>query len=150
MPNIRWLIRLISVVHRWLYRLTGGILGSGILKHFLLLSHTGRKSGRVYETPLLCLPDGGRFIVVGSNGGDPRPPSWWLNLQAEPRTRIRYRTRRLEVTAREAQGEERERLWQRCLEYYPKFARYRETAGREIPVVVLEPFSPPAAEIAAA
>lgn len=142
MPNIRWLIRLITVLHRFLYLGTRGLLGGAALgMQFLLLHHLGRKSGRAFVTPLLCVetPDG--FAVAGSNGGDVRPPGWWRNLEAQPRTRIQYKRRHLDVLARKAEGEERKQLWDRLMRSYPFFDRYAETAGREIPVVVLEPAS---------
>ena len=140
MPNIRWLIALLTVLHRFVYLVTDGRIGAaGLGRKFLLLRHVGRKSGREYVVPLLCVEDAGRFVVVGSNGGDVRNPAWWLNLEARPQARIQYRRERREVLARKALGEERERLWARCLAAYPFYDRYEGRAGREIPVVVLDP-----------
>ena len=144
MPNIRWLIRLITIVHRWIYITTRGFLGGGTLgMEFLLLHHVGRRSGRTYITPLLCIETDGGYAIAASNGGDPREPSWWKNLQARPRTHIQHRRRHLDVSVRQAEGEERERLWKALGESYSFFDRYAETAGREIPVVVLEPLAEP-------
>ena len=140
MPNIRWLLALITSVHRFLYRASGGRIGAhapGYL--FLLLGCVGRRSGREHVVPLLYVPDGERFVVVASNAGDPRAPHWWKNLQAKPDAWIQVGRSRLAVRAREASRGEAERLWPRVLEAYAQYAAYRERAGRPIPLVVLEP-----------
>jgi deazaflavin-dependent oxidoreductase (nitroreductase family) len=140
MPNVRWLLALISSLHRFVYRASGGRIGgrAGRLR-FLLLEHTGRKSGRRYEAPLLYMPDGERLVVVASNAGDARDPAWWKNLQAQPETYARVGTRRLAVRARGAEGPERAALWGRLLEGWPEYARYERRTTRPLPVVVLEP-----------
>jgi len=143
-PNIRWLLAWITALHRWLYRATNGLIGHRIPIldwRSLLLTHTGRKSGRVYTIPLLYIADGTHFVVVGSNAGDAKPPAWWLNLQAQPEVRVQAGARELAVRARLAQGEERARLWAALVANYRDYARYeRMTRGnRELPVVVLEP-----------
>jgi deazaflavin-dependent oxidoreductase (nitroreductase family) len=140
MPNVRWLLALITAVHRFLYRASGGRVGAraGRLT-FLLLEHTGRRSGRRYLAPLLYVEDGERLVVVGSNAGDDRDPAWWQNLKARPEASVQVGTRRLAVRARAAVGEERARIWRRLLEGWPQYARYQERTAREIPIVVLEP-----------
>ena len=68
MPNVRWLLALITSLHRFLYRASGGWLGArGLHYRFLLLGCVGRRSGRERVVPLLYVPDGARFVVVGSN-----------------------------------------------------------------------------------
>jgi deazaflavin-dependent oxidoreductase (nitroreductase family) len=89
--------------------------------------------------PLLYVPDGDRFVVVGSNGGDDRPPAWWLNLQASPDARVQAGRGRHRVRARQAQGAELAGLWERLERSYRYYADYRRRTSREIPVVVLEP-----------
>jgi deazaflavin-dependent oxidoreductase (nitroreductase family) len=140
MPNVRWLLALITAVHRFLYRASGGRVGAraGRLT-FLLLEHTGRRSGRRYLAPLLYVEDGERLVVVGSNAGDDRDPAWWQNLKARPEASVQVGARRLAVRARAAVGEERARIWRRLLEGWPQYARYQERTAREIPIVVLEP-----------
>jgi F420H(2)-dependent quinone reductase len=140
MPNVRWLLALITAVHRFVYRASRGRIGgrAGRLR-FLLLEHTGRKSGRRYEAPLLYMPDGERFVVVASNAGDARDPAWWRNLQTQPETRVQVDTRLLAVRARAAKGPERAALWSRLLERWPEYARYAQRTTRPLPVVVLEP-----------
>jgi deazaflavin-dependent oxidoreductase (nitroreductase family) len=139
MPNIRWLLQLITRLHRFLYRTTHGLIGHhGPGYRFLLLANRGRKSGRAYLTPLLYVPDGDRLVVVASNAGDAREPSWWKNLRATPETWVQVGRERVPVYARAASPEEAARLWPAVIDVYASFARYRERAGREIPLVLLE------------
>jgi deazaflavin-dependent oxidoreductase (nitroreductase family) len=85
MPNIRWLLALITSLHRRLYLATRGRIGHRALHfRFLLLGCRGRRSGRERIVPLLYVEDTGRFVVVGSNAGDTRDPAWWINLRAQP------------------------------------------------------------------
>lgn len=139
MPNIRWLLALITRCHRFVYLRSGGWLGGrGPGKRFLLLWNTGRKTGQQRITPLLYVADGPRWIVVASNAGDPRPPAWWRNLEASPRTRIQVDRQRFDVRARRADATESARLWPLLESAYSYFPEYRARAGREIPIVVLE------------
>jgi deazaflavin-dependent oxidoreductase (nitroreductase family) len=143
-PNIRWLLAWITALHRFMYRATRGVVGHRIPIvdwRSLLLTHVGHKTGRVYTLPLLYIADGERFVVVGSNAGDAKPPAWWRNLQARPEARVQVGSREFAVRARLAIGEERARLWTALLANYRDYARYeRNTRGaRELPVVVLEP-----------
>jgi deazaflavin-dependent oxidoreductase (nitroreductase family) len=139
LPNIRWLLALITGVHRFLYRVSGGRLGSRLGRSdMLLLTTRGRKSGRERTVPLLYVADGERFVVVASNAGDERAPAWWLNLQASPAARVQVGRDTHAVGARRAGTEEAERLWPRLEASYPSYAAYRARTRREIPVVLLE------------
>jgi len=138
-PNIRWLLALITRFQRWLYLRTDGAMGTSILGiTMLLLFARGRRSGKEHIIPLLYIPDGDRWVIIGSNAGDKKHPAWWLNLQADPRARIQVGRERFDVVAREAVGEERTRLWQRLMQSYRYYDAYQRKAGRQIPVVVLE------------
>ena len=140
MPNIRWLIALITVLHRLVYQKTGGWIGGWLPgQRFLLLSTIGRRTGEVRTQPLLYVRDGKRFVVVGSNGGDDRAPAWWLNLQAWPEARVQAGREICAVRARAAQGVERDTLWVLLERSYKYYADYRRRTSREIPVVILEP-----------
>ncbi len=106
----------------------------------LLLDHVGRTSGNAYTTPLLYLEDGPNLVVVASQGGLPKNPQWYANLLAHPDTQVHLpKAGRRDVRARVAEGEEREALWARLLEFYADFAKYAVWTDRKIPVVVLEP-----------
>lgn len=111
----------------------------------LLIETIGRRSGERRETALTYLPypypDGDRFVVIASVLGEPRHPAWYLNLQADPQIAITVGARRFAVVARDAEGEERERIWDALIQVSPDYAQYRSRTDRRIPVVVLSPRS---------
>ena len=104
----------------------------------LLLHTTGARSGAERVSPVVYQPDDGRWVVFGSKGGAPTDPDWIHNLRATPEASIEVGTDTVPVTARMADGEERERLWTRQKELMPGFADYETKTTRQIPVVVLE------------
>ena len=122
------------------FRANGGKVGGRFEgAPMILVHHKGAKTGTERVAPLVYLPDGDSFVVFGSKAGAPAHPHWYLNLVANPETDVEVGTDRIPVTARVAQGAERERLWSKQKLTMPQFAQYEESAGkREIPVVVLE------------
>jgi deazaflavin-dependent oxidoreductase (nitroreductase family) len=140
MPNIRWLLKLITWSHRFVYRVSGGWIGARTLRlRFLLLHHVGRRSGREFVAPLLYIEYEGCWILAASNAGDRRNPAWYLNLREDPETLVQVGRRKVHVKAREATAEELRVLWPKLNESYGYYDDYRARAGREIPIVVLEP-----------
>ena len=106
----------------------------------LLLTTIGRKSGDRFLFPLFYGKVGKGFIVVASKGGAPEHPGWYRNLVANPHVEVQVGTRKFAALARTATGEERERLWHEAVKFWPPYADYQlKSAGREIPVVVLDP-----------
>jgi len=144
LPNIRWLLALITRVHRCIYMWSGGAIGSKILWiRILMLEHVGRKTGVTRRTPLLYIEDGDRWIVVASNAGDQRHPAWWFNLQSRPEAKIRVGRHEFTVSWRQATDRECETLWPKLTAAYPYYPEYRKRTGREIPVLILERASEP-------
>jgi deazaflavin-dependent oxidoreductase (nitroreductase family) len=134
----RWAIRALSKAHLTVYRVTRGrVLGSVAGMPVLLLTTTGRRSGKAHTTPLTFFRDGTDLVVIASNGGADRPPDWSLNLEHTPRAVVQIGTDRLGVTARQASGPRRERLWVEITATYAGYARYQERTTRRIPVVLL-------------
>jgi len=106
----------------------------------LLLSTTGRKSGQSYLFPLFYGRAGNSYFVIASKGGAPEHPGWYRNILADPKVGIQVGTQKMQAVARTATGEERARLWQQAVGFFPPYADYQvKSAGREIPVVVLDP-----------
>ena len=129
-----------SSAHAALYRLSSGRLGKRVVgMPVLLLTTTGRRSGRPRTTPLSYLEDGNELVLAASNGGNPWFPAWWLNLQANPRASVQVGPRRIEVTAREATPDQRDRLWPRFVNGYQGYGEYERRTTRRIPVVILSP-----------
>ncbi len=108
----------------------------------LLLHHRGAKTGTERVNPLVYARDGERYVVFASKAGAPTDPAWYRNLMANPDAEIEVGSERLPVRASEAQGEERERLFDEQKRRSPQFAEYEQkTQGRVIPVVLLAPRS---------
>jgi deazaflavin-dependent oxidoreductase (nitroreductase family) len=138
-PIRAFLTRAFIGTHLALYRATGGRIGGsmGALR-VLLLTTTGRKSGRSRTAPLVYFEDGDRLVVIGSKGGDPRDPLWWENLKANPEASVQVGATTRRVRARLASPEERARLWPRVKAENSAYAGYERKTRREIPVVLLE------------
>jgi deazaflavin-dependent oxidoreductase (nitroreductase family) len=135
-------LKFASQLHVLLYKASGGRIG-GRLKAapVLLLTTTGRKSGKQRTTPLLYGEDAGRYVVAASVGGAPRHPAWYLNLLGNAAATIQVGGRKLTAHAETASPEERVRLWTLMTRLYPGYDDYQAKTSREIPVVVLTPSS---------
>ena len=105
----------------------------------LLLTTTGRRSGKPIVMPLIYGEAGGKYVVVASKGGAPTHPGWYLNLAAHRAVDVQILAKRFRATARTASGAERAELWQQMAALYPPYNDYQAKTDREIPVVVLEP-----------
>lgn len=122
------------------YRVSGGRLMAKVAQApVLLLTTTGRKSGAERTAPVCYLRDGERLAIIGSNAGNPTPPAWALNLLAHPEAEVAVGRQRRPVTARVAEGDEREDLWRRMNQLYSGFDDYKKRTNRDIKVFVLEP-----------
>ena len=104
----------------------------------LLLTTTGRKSGRELTLPLIFGESGKDYVVIASKGGAPEHPAWYLNLQANPNVKVQVKADKFNARARTATGPERSALWAKLVEIYGPYADYQKKTQREIPVVVLQ------------
>ena len=121
------------------FRANGGKVGGQFAGAPLLLLHTtGAKTGQARVNPMMYLADGDDHVVFASKAGAPTNPDWYHNLVANPRASIEVGEQTLNVMARVAEGETRERLWSTQKERYPGFADYEAKTTRQIPVVILE------------
>jgi deazaflavin-dependent oxidoreductase (nitroreductase family) len=135
-----WFWERFTDVHTAAYKISHGRLGGrayGV--PVVLIESVGRKTGKHRTHPLLCLPDGERLVIIASKGGTDRHPAWYHNLVAHPETTAWWKGEKRRVRAREASGEERERLWRMMANAYPDYENYQRRTDRQIPVVVLEP-----------
>ena len=133
-------VRRLSRWHRRIYRLTGGLIGRRLVANdMLILTTTGRRSGRPHRVPLLYLRQGASLVVIASYGGRQNHPDWYLNLVAHPRAEVQIRGRRHAVTTRVGSSEERSVWWPRIVEAYEGYDHYQSRTDRLIPVVFLEP-----------
>lgn len=124
----------------WIYRLSGGRLG-GSMRGFqvLLLTTTGRKSGKTYTTPLGRFDHEGGYLIVASNAGQPTNPAWYYNLKSNPQVTVQVRDKVIPATAEVLSGEARAQAWRSVVETAPSYAGYEKRTTREIPLVLLRP-----------
>jgi deazaflavin-dependent oxidoreductase (nitroreductase family) len=127
--------------HAKIYRATNGLIGHRVpgAPEMLLLDHVGAKSGTHRTSPLVFARDADEVILIASKGGYPKNPAWFHNLMANPDTTIQIGSKRMNVHARVARPDERERLWKLAVGVYGGYEDYRRHTDREIPLVVLEP-----------
>ncbi len=133
-------MRAASAVHRVLYRATGGRVGRrlpGVDAPMLLLTTTGRRSGRARTVPLLYLDRDGGWLVIASFGGRDYHPAWYLNLQADPACEIQVDGARVQAVAETVPPDRRAELWPEVVAAYPGYADYQAKTEREIPLVLL-------------
>jgi len=108
----------------------------------MLLTTVGARSGKERISPVMFHRDGERFIVVASKGGAPDNPAWYDNLKANPTATVEVGTstgtETFEVSASEAEGEERDRLYAERVALAPGFGEYERMTSRKIPVMILE------------
>jgi F420H(2)-dependent quinone reductase len=122
-----------------LYESTDGAQGNTFLeKPVVILTMKGAKSGKLRKYPLMKIESNGIYAVVASNGGGPAP-AWYRNVVANPIVELQDGSARREMLAREVSGEEKQEWWGRADCAYPGFKDYRQTAGRQISILVLEP-----------
>lgn len=121
------------------FRANGGNVGGDFTGvPMVIVHHTGAKSGKVRHAPLCYLPNGDDVVIFGSMGGAPNNPAWYHNLIANPDTMIELGTEIVPVHVREAEGAERNELFERQKKAMPPFADYEAATTRVIPVLVLE------------
>lgn len=135
------MLTLVSRLHVVLYKASGGRVGGHLAKTapVLLLTTTGRKSGKRRTTPLLYVKDADRYVIVASVGGAPKNPAWYLNLRSNPAAAIQVGGRKLAVTAETAGPDDRARLWAAVTQMYAGYDAYQAKTSREIPIVILTP-----------
>lgn len=103
----------------------------------LILTTKGRKSGLERTSALIFGRHGDDYLVVGSKGGSPAPPWWYLNLVADPEVHVQVKGDRFAAHARTATAEEKPELWKTMTAVWPDYDAYQRRTEREIPVVVL-------------
>jgi len=127
-----------------LYEATNGVEGGTLNgKPLIVLTCKSAKSGKIRKTPLMRIEHNGTYAVVASNAGAPTHPLWYRNIVANPTVELQDRAARQEMRAREVFGEEKDEWWKRADAAYSEFPAYRARAGREIPMLVLEPLRSP-------
>ena len=121
------------------FRANDGKVGGGFEgASMVLVHHTGARSGTERVTPLVYRPEGDGWVIFASKGGAPDNPDWYHNLMAHPATTIEVGSERVDVTAIEVTGAERDRIFEAQKAEAPQFAEYEASTDRIIPVILFE------------
>ncbi|MEZ5569881.1 MAG: nitroreductase family deazaflavin-dependent oxidoreductase [Halioglobus sp.] len=126
-----------------LYESSGGTQGTTLMDTgmpCIIVTHTGNKTGGIRKIPLMRVEVGGKYVLIGSMGGQPKNPVWVYNLRANPNVTIRDATQVMEMRVREVDDDaERARLWAAAVAAYPPYDEYQAKTSRKIPVFIAEP-----------
>ncbi len=134
------MLQFIMKVMVFLYSVSGGRIGGKMGKvPVLLLTTTGRKTGKQRTLPLVYIMDGSAYVITASAGGAEKHPGWFFNIRSNPQATIQVNDKRIQVTAEIAGAEKKPELWARLVAVAPNFAGYQKRTSREIPMVILHP-----------
>lgn len=127
-------------LHSFLYRRgIGRKMGSSVP---ILVTVTGRKSGKPITVPLGTLREGSDYIVIGSMGGSDHDPQWWLNMLAKPDVTIQDGNKVLKGKVEwVADPNERATLWNKVIAAMPNYANYEKKTSRVIPLGRIRPIA---------
>ncbi len=135
--------------HREMYLRSGGTqghimditaVGGRFFGTHCMIKYKGRKSGKIFITPLCYADIGGEIVIVASKGGADHHPAWYLNIRDEKEIDVQIATQAFRATLREPEGAEREKIWDFVVECHPFYANYQKSTDRQIPLVMLKPF----------
>jgi deazaflavin-dependent oxidoreductase (nitroreductase family) len=134
------MLKLILKVMVFLYNVSDGRIGGKMGKApVLLLTTTGRKTGKQRTLPLIYIMDSSAYVITASAGGADKHPGWFFNIRSNPQATIQVKDKQIKVTAEIAGPEKKPELWARLVEVAPNFAGYQKRTSREIPMVILHP-----------
>ena len=125
-----------------LYESSGGTQGTTLRDTGLpvvIVTSLGARSGKIRKTPLMRVEHDGRYLLVASQGGAPKHPTWYFNLKNHPVIELQDGPVRQEMTVRELSGDEKATWWERAVAAFPNYADYQRRTDREIPVFLAEP-----------
>jgi deazaflavin-dependent oxidoreductase (nitroreductase family) len=139
------------VEHREAYLRSGGAqghildltpVGGHPFSTHCMIRYTGRKSGKIYITPLIYGDIGGEVVIVASKGGADEHPAWYLNIRDSDHVEFQVATQAFRGSWREPQGAEREKVWAFMVDQFPSYAKYQASTDREIPLVMMKALEP--------
>jgi deazaflavin-dependent oxidoreductase (nitroreductase family) len=137
--------------HREMYLRSGGAeghimdirpVGGRFFGTHCLVKYIGRKSGKVFITPLCYGDIGGEVVIVGSKGGADTHPEWYLNILEMPEVEFQIATQAFRGTWREPEGAEYQKVWDFMADSFPFYADYQKATSRKIPLVMIQAVEP--------
>lgn len=134
--------------HREMYLQSGGTQGhimdlTAVGGHSVgahcLVKYIGRKSGKVFITPLCYVIVGGEIMICASKGGADTHPEWYNNIIARSEIEFQVASQAWRGTWREPKGAEREKAWAHLVDCFPFYANYQASTKRIIPLIMMKP-----------
>lgn len=108
----------------------------------LLLTTIGAKTGATRVSPVMYMALEDSYAIFATYAGAPTHPAWYHNLVEKPAATIEVGDQTIDVTARVAEGDERDRIWTAQKQAAPGMADYETKTDRVMPVVILERIVP--------
>ena len=137
--------------HRDLYLQSGGAdghivditaVGGRSFATHCLVKYVGRKSGKIFITPLCYADIGGEVVICASKGGADHHPAWYLNLRERAFVEFQIATQAFRGTWREPEGAEREKIWSFFVDCHPFYADYQKSTDRVLPLIIIRAKEP--------
>jgi deazaflavin-dependent oxidoreductase (nitroreductase family) len=137
--------------HREMYLRSGGAqghimditaVGGRAFATHCMIKYVGRKSGKVFITPLCYADIGGEVVICASKGGADDHPAWYLNVVGKSEIEFQIATQAFRATWREPEGAERQKVWDFMVDCFPFYADYQKSTDRIIPLVMLKVIEP--------
>ncbi|MCJ2188795.1 nitroreductase/quinone reductase family protein [Novosphingobium beihaiensis] len=137
--------------HRDMYLSSGGAqghimdvsaVGGRSFATHCMIKYTGRKSGKVFITPLCYADIGGEVVICASKGGADHHPAWYLNIREQDAVEFQIATQAFRGTWREPEGAEREKVWNFMVDCHPFYGDYAKATDRVIPLVMMKALEP--------
>jgi deazaflavin-dependent oxidoreductase (nitroreductase family) len=133
-------LKFFMAIYVGLYRLSRGKIGGAMGgSRVLLLTTTGRKSGKAITVPVGFWDRQGGWVIVASNRGQSTNPAWYHNLKSKPQVSVQVFDKVIPVIAEILAGKARAQAWQQVITTAPGYADYQKRTTREIPLVLLHP-----------
>lgn len=137
---MKTMLKVFATLYVGLYRLTGGRIGGKMGRSsVLLLTTTGRKSGKTRTVPVGAFDGQRGWVIVASNNGQPTHPGWYHNLVSRPQASVQVLDKVMPVRAEVLTGSARAEAWKKVIATAPSYANYEKRTSREIPLVLLQP-----------
>ena len=113
--------------------------GGSEFQKTLLLRTVGAKSGKARIVPLVYGEFGEETVIAASLGGSDMNPAWYHNIRNSETVDFQIATQAFKARWREAEGAERDAVWEMMERTYPPYIEYRAATEREIPLIMLKP-----------
>ncbi|MEU8234474.1 nitroreductase family deazaflavin-dependent oxidoreductase [Actinoplanes sp. NPDC048967] len=104
----------------------------------VIMTSVGARTGKLRKSALMRVEHNGDYAVVASLGGAPRNPAWYFNLKANPHVELQDGARKHDYRAREVEGDEYRRWWERAVAIWPDYGDYQAKTERKLPIFVLQ------------